>query len=110
MCCCFKNYYSIGLLRVKDRNYKFIVVYAGSFGKESKAGVLDDCPPSSRTCIMKNRSTLIKSSLSSTDNIGLVFLGDEAFLLTENLKRPFNELNYKEKITCYITDCPEQGW
>jgi len=66
--------------------------------------------PSSRICIMKNRSTVIKSSLSSTDNIGLVFLGDEAFLLTENLKRPFNDLNYKEKITCYITDCPELGW
>jgi hypothetical protein len=59
---------------------------------------------------MKNKRTGIKISLNSTDKKRFVFLGDEALLLTENLKRPFNELSYKEKITCYITDCPELGW
>ena len=51
-----------------------------------------------------------KKLLSLTDNTRMVFLDDEAFLRTESLKRPFNELNYKEKMTCYITDCPELGW
>jgi hypothetical protein len=39
-----RNYYSIGLLAVTDANYKFIAVDVGSFGKDSDAGVFDNCP------------------------------------------------------------------
>jgi hypothetical protein len=38
-----RNYYSIGLLAVTDANYKFIAVDVGSFGKDSDAGVFDNC-------------------------------------------------------------------
>jgi hypothetical protein len=39
-----RNYYSIGLLAVRDANYKFITVDVGSFGRDGDAGFFDNCP------------------------------------------------------------------
>jgi hypothetical protein len=38
------NYYSIDIPAVTYANYKLIAVDVGSFGKDSDAGVFDNCP------------------------------------------------------------------
>ncbi|XP_021927033.1 putative nuclease HARBI1 [Zootermopsis nevadensis] len=113
---CYKNYYSIGLLAVTDANYKFITVDVGSFGKDSDAGVFDNCPL--RRALASGRIKLPEEKClpGSTIKAPFVFLGDEAFPLTEYLMRPFprgqlqeggenEEFNYRLSRTRMVVEC-----
>ena len=80
---CYKIFYSIGLLAVTDANYKFITVNVGSYGKDSDGGVFDSCPL--RRGIESGKINLPKEAVlnGSTIRAPFVFLGDEAFPLSE---------------------------
>jgi hypothetical protein len=84
-----RNYYSIGLLAVTDANYKFIAVDVGSFGKDSDAGVFDNCPLRRARTSGKIKIPEEKYLSVSTIKAPFVFHGDEAFALTEYLTRLF---------------------
>ncbi|KDR15131.1 hypothetical protein L798_11095, partial [Zootermopsis nevadensis] len=112
---CHKNYYSIGLFAVTEANYKFITVDVGSFGKDSDAGVFDNCPL--RRALASGRIKLPEEKClpGSTIKAPFVFLGDEAFPLTEYLMRPFpraqlqgeknEEFNYRLSRTRMVVEC-----
>lgn len=86
---CYKNFFSIGLLAVTDANYRFIMVDVGSYGKENDASVFENCPL--RLAIESGKIKLPGETLSPESPIKapFVFLGDEAFPLTEYLMRPY---------------------
>jgi hypothetical protein len=88
--------YSIGLPAVTDANYKFIAVDVGSFGKDSDAGVFDDCPLRRSLTSGKIKIPEGKYLPGSTIKAPSVFLGNEAFPLTEYLMRPFPRVQLQE--------------
>lgn len=92
----YKHFCSIGLLAVTDANYKFIMVNVGSYGKESDAGVFEHCP--FRHALESGQIPLPEESSlpGSTITTPYVFLGDEAFPLTEFLMRPFPRAQLQE--------------
>lgn len=79
----YKNFFSIDFLAVVDANYKFITINVGSYGKDSDAGVFEHCPfrhaIESGQLSLPEESTLPRSTITAP----YVFLGDEAFPLTE---------------------------
>ena len=93
---CYKNFFSIGLLALTDANYKYIMVNVGSYGKDSDAGVFENCPLrkaiESGSIVLPKESTLPGSTITAP----YVFLGDEAFPLTEYLMRPFPRAQLQE--------------
>jgi hypothetical protein len=93
---CYKNFYSIGMLAVTDATYKFVTVNVGSYGKDSDAGVFDACPL--RRGIESGRINFPEETIlpGSTITAPFVFLGDEAFPLSEYLMRPFPRSQLQE--------------
>lgn len=85
----YKNFFSIGMLALTDANYKFIMVDIGSYGKDSDGGFFEHC--AFRRAIELKKLTLPEETLlpESTIKAPFVFLGDEAFPLTDYLMRPF---------------------
>ncbi|VEN61995.1 unnamed protein product [Callosobruchus maculatus] len=81
--------FSIGLLALRDANYKFIIVNVGSYGKVSDAGVFENSPLrkaiESGSIVLPEETNLPGSNITAP----YVFLGDEAFPLTDYLMRPF---------------------
>ena len=85
----FKSFFSVVLLALCDANYKFLVVDIGSYGKEGDAGIFSK----------SNLGKLISTGkfkfpdpecLPNTDIVvPHVFVGDEAFKLTETMMRPY---------------------
>jgi hypothetical protein len=89
---CYENYFSVNLLAVTDEKHKLIAVFVGCFGKDNDAGFFFwQLSFASRTCIRKNKTTRKKCLPGSTVKVRVlfIFLGDEAFPLTEYLMRPF---------------------
>lgn len=84
----YKNFFSIGLLAVTDANYRFIMVDVGSYGKENDDGVFENSPL--RLAIESGKIKLPDETHlpESPIKAPFVFLGDEAFPLTEYLMRP----------------------
>jgi hypothetical protein len=93
---CYKHYYSVGLLAATDANYKFITVDVGSFGKDSGAGVFDNCPLRRTLASGKIKIPEEKYLPGSTIKAPFVFLGAEAFPLAEYLMRPFPRTELQE--------------
>lgn len=93
---CYKHYFSVGLLALTDANYKFIMVDVGSYGKDNDAGVFENCPL--RHAVENGTIALPKEKQlpGSTITAPYVFLGDEAFPLTEYLLRPFPRVQLQE--------------
>jgi len=95
----YKSFFSIVLLALVDTNYKFLFVDIGSYGKEGDAGIF----PKS------NLGKLISSGefpfpepkcLPFTDIVlPHVFVGDEAFKLTNNMMRPYPREQSKADVT-----------
>lgn len=95
----YKSFFSIVLLAVVDANYKFILVDIGSYGKEGDAGIF----PKS------NFGKLISAGqfkfpeprcLPFTDIVlPHVFVGDEAFKMTDTMMRPYPRDQSKSDVT-----------
>lgn len=93
---CYKTFFSIGLLAVTDANYKFVMVDVGSYGKDNDAGVFENCPLRHAIEARKIVIPEEKNLPGSTMKAPFVFLGDEAFPLTEYLMRPFPRASLQE--------------
>lgn len=85
----YKNFFSIVLMAICDSNYNFIYVDVGSYGKCSDSGIFKNS-----TFYKK----LSEGNLNIPDDKPLpgsrivlphVFIGDEAFGLSNNLMRPY---------------------
>lgn len=94
---CYKNFFSIGLLGVADANYRFVMVDIGSYGKENDAGVFANCPLRGAIESEKIRLPAETCLPNSPIKVPFVFLGDEAFPLTEYLMRPFPRTQIQEE-------------
>lgn len=93
---CYKNFFSIGLLAVTDAQYRFIMIDVGSYGKDNDASIFENCPL--RRAIQSGKIKLPEERYlpDSTIKAPFVFLGDEAFPLTEYLMRPFPRAQLQE--------------
>lgn len=94
----YKSFFSIVLFALVDADYNFIYVDVGCQGRISDSGVFK------HTKLYKSltNNTLnfpLESSLPGRDvKIPYVFLGDEAFALTENLMKPFSGMHSKGSV------------
>lgn len=85
----YKSFFSVVLLALVDAHNKFLVVDIGSYGKEGDAGIFP------KSNLGKSISTgefkfPEPKCLPNTDIVlPHVFLGDEAFKLTETMMRPY---------------------
>lgn len=85
----FKSFFSVVLLALVDANNKFIVVGIGSYGKEGDAGIF---PKSNLGKLISTGKFKFPDPecLPNTDIVvPHVFVGDEAFKLTETMMRPY---------------------
>lgn len=91
----YKSHFSIVLFALADANYNFMYVDVGCQGRISDGGVFKNCTLSekirSNTLGLPGRSVLE----NRTKEIPYVFLGDEAFALSENLMKPFSGVHNK---------------
>jgi len=96
-------YFSIAVMAIADLDYRFTYVDIGSYGKDCDSSVFQE------TSVFEQ---LIRSKLHiqpsgplflNTENFPFVFVGDEAFSLSENLILPYagHNLSEKQKIFNY---------
>lgn len=85
----YKLYHSIILLAIVDANYQFLMIDVGSYGKNSDGGVLEN----SDFGKLFNKDELDLPEDKPFDNVEepmpFVFVGDEAFRLSEHLMKPY---------------------
>nr|XP_034194607.1 uncharacterized protein LOC117610879 [Osmia lignaria] len=86
----YKSQFSIVLFALVDADYNFLYVDVGCQGRISDGGVFKTSELSKK--IRRNSLGLPEKSVlpNRTKEIPYVFIGDEAFALTENLIKPFS--------------------
>lgn len=95
----YKSFFSIVSLAVVDTNNKFIIVDIGSYGKEGDAGIL---PKSNLGKLISTGQFKFPEPrcLPNTDIVlPHVFVGDEAFKLTNTMMRPYPRDQSKADVT-----------
>lgn len=97
----YKNYFSIVLLAIVDSNYCFTYIDVGSYGKESDSTVFRKC--SFFTKMEEGTLNIPIPERVAGIPLPYVFVGDEAFGLTNNLMRPYpaKSLTKKRRIFNY---------
>lgn len=95
----YKMFFSIVLLAICNSNYKFIFIDVGSYGKASDSQIFRNSVFFKK---LEDNSLNIPSSTAITENgspLPLVFIGDEAFGISNFIQRPFsgNHLNTQQK-------------
>nr|XP_022904739.1 protein ALP1-like [Onthophagus taurus] len=90
----YKKYFSIVLLAIADADYKFIYIDVGAYGKCSDSTIFKDSTLYQKL-INKTLQIPEKQPITSIDStlMPYVFVGDEAFPLTENIMRPYPGTN-----------------
>ena len=85
----YKNYFSIILLAICDSDYKFIFCDIGCYGRHSDSTIFEESV--FYTKLQENSLNIPKPTPITSDGIALpfVFVGDEAFSLSQNLLRPY---------------------
>lgn len=90
----YKKYFSFVLLAVVDANYSFRYIDIGSYGSSSDSSIFAH---SSFGQMLRNNELDLpaNSPLPGTNGppVPYVFLGDEAFALSEHLLRPYSSRN-----------------
>lgn len=101
----YKKFFSTVLLAVADAKYKFIIVDIGAYGRNHDSGILSS---SKFGQLLQNNMISIppnKNLPGMTNTVPYVFVGDEAFPLSEHIMRPYpgSELlnNSQKKIYNY---------
>lgn len=101
----YKHTFSIVLMAVVDADYKFITIDVGSQGRFSDGNVFHTSVLAKK---MLKQTLLLPAPTvlpSLADPIPYVFVGDEAFPLSENLMRPYPKRsvtdNYENKVFNY---------
>lgn len=101
----YKHTFSIVLLAIVDSNYKFITIDVGSQGRFSDGNVFSTSVLAKR--MLKHTLHLPAPTVLPplVDPIPYVFVGDEAFPLSENMMRPYPKRsvtdNYENKVFNY---------
>ncbi|KAB0804863.1 hypothetical protein PPYR_01833 [Photinus pyralis] len=86
----YKSYFSIVLMAIADCDYKFTYVDIGAYGKDCDSSVFQET--SFFKLLMQNKLNIPASGpLNTHSNLTFpfVFVGDEAFSLSENMMRPY---------------------
>ncbi|CAH2002123.1 unnamed protein product [Acanthoscelides obtectus] len=94
----YKGYFSIILMAVVDSDYKFIYVDIGAYGKDCDSSVFQQTV--FFKLMMENKLHIpppCPLEATGKDTFPYVFVGDEAFGLSENLMRPYAGHNLTEK-------------
>ncbi|XP_026819148.1 protein ALP1-like [Rhopalosiphum maidis] len=89
----YKHYFSIALLAIVDSNYKFVYVDIGSFEKDSDSTIFKNS--TFWNLLQKNKLNIPESCpILNTDIIvDYVFVGDEAFGISQHVLRPYGGRN-----------------
>ena len=99
----YKCFYSIILLALVDYDYKFLVAEVGCQGRLSDGGVYRNC--SFYSALKKNKLNLPDTQPlpqssdpywkfhQENDKMPIVFVGDDAFLLSEHCMKPYGLKN-----------------
>lgn len=93
----YKQFHSTVLLSVVDSNYKFLIVDVGSMGKNSDGGIFDH---SQFGKLFKENKIDIPEDIPIETNgtpLPHVFIGDEAFRLSEHFMKPFPRKQLDDK-------------
>lgn len=100
----YKNYFSIILMAVADASYNFLFVDIGSYGRDSDSSTFKNCI-FNRKLESNELNVPAAQPLSGTIRPAMpyVFLGDEAFSLSQHVLRPYSGkfLTYKKRIFNY---------
>jgi len=94
----YKCYFSIFLMAIADSDYKFTYVDIGAYGKDCDSFVFQEAFFSK--LLIRNKLHIPPSGplfTNDTENCPCVFVGDEVFLLSENLMPPYAGHNLSEK-------------
>jgi len=99
----YKHYFSIVLLAVVDSNYKFLYIDVGSFGKDSDSTIFKNS--TLWNLLITNKLNIPESCPITNTNttVNYVFVGDEAFGLSEHVLRPYGGRNLCKKKNAYLT-------
>jgi hypothetical protein len=85
----YKHTFSVVLLAVVDFNYKFTIIYVGSMGRFSDGSIFSTSALGKKL----NKQSLKFPPPALVPNfeqpLPYIFIGDEAFPLSENLMRPY---------------------
>lgn len=100
----YKHYFSYVLLAVCDANYRFVAINIGADGRESDSTIFKDSI--FYKSLVNNELNLpvgAPLSESTKDPMPYVFVGDEAFGLSNHLMRPYGgkHLNTNKRIFNY---------
>ncbi|XP_050676737.1 uncharacterized protein LOC126973475 isoform X1 [Leptidea sinapis] len=100
----YKDYFSFILFAIVDSEYRFIYVSIGSYGKECDSSILKQSnfwKKLNDGTLNIPRPTPLHENMQ--EEIPYVFVGDEAFTLSQNLLRPYGgtHLDNKKKIFNY---------
>jgi hypothetical protein len=82
----YKHYFSIVLQAVYDAQYCFTAVDIGSYGKSSDSSIFQSSEFSYK---LKNRLLGIPDPETLEPEVPYVFVGDEAFGLSQHMMRPY---------------------
>ncbi|KAH9645439.1 hypothetical protein HF086_006465 [Spodoptera exigua] len=77
------------LLAVVDAKYNFLIVDVGSYGKNSDGGILQNSKFGKKLNTNKLKLPPNKPLPNTTESLPHVFIGDEAFPLSNNILRPY---------------------
>lgn len=85
----YKSFFSIVLLALVDANNKFLVVDIGAYGKEGDAGIFPKSNLGQSISTGEFKFPEPKCLPNTDVVLPHVFVGDEAFKLTETMMRPY---------------------
>ena len=94
----YKKYFSFVLLAVCDADYTFTYIDVGSYGRSNDSSIFKQTPLYKRmvdNTLHIPAPTHIRRTVDSITPF--VFVGDEAFGLSENILRPYGGKNLSEK-------------
>lgn len=99
----YKNFFSIVMLAVVNSDYEFLMVDVGMNGRVSDGGILNNSKFGS---LLKTNGLNIppEEMLPNSDKTApFVFVGDDAFALSDNLLKPFSQtgITLKQRIFNY---------
>lgn len=99
----YKGYNSIVLLALVDSRYRFIFVDIGAYGKESDSTVFQNSKLYDLIMTRQLPIPVPKPLPGSQNETPFVFVGDEAFSISNNVMRPYSgkHLSVQQRVYNY---------
>ncbi|XP_045480933.1 putative nuclease HARBI1 [Harmonia axyridis] len=86
----YKKFFSVVLLAIVNANYEFIYVHTGTNERISDGGVIEKTKFFEK---LKKNELNLPTREKNRGHLNYVFIGDEAFALTENVIKPYTAYN-----------------